>query len=274
VPYPLLAHQAPVLPLKLWRPAAYNGTALVVGSLAPDLQNFFNTARGTADFGHTTAGQLLFCLPVTMAVVLLVGNLRLGEVLAARLGKRLAWLSDAATDVARPGGVRRAAISALIGSFSHLAFDAVTHETVPAHLPRHVFHVHGLTFSMHTVTQVGASVLGALVALWLLRRISLQNTREAPTRRGGGWLLVPFALAGAALGAERSLPAIRHPDWYFEAGRAYVWGYAVFLVLAAAAAGVLLAATLLAVLDRLRDQSARMAAATVASPSTSETRGA
>ncbi len=260
MPFPLLAHQAPVLPLKAWRPAAFNATALVIGSMAPDLQNFWNDPHRSVEFGHTFAGQFTFCLPVTMAVVLLVGNLRLGEVLAARLGKRLAWLSDAATDVTQPGGVARAAASALCGSFSHLAFDALTHVMLPGWMPHTVFHVAHLRFTTHTLTQVGASIVGGVIALWVLRRLSLQSTQEPPARRGGGFLLVPFALAGGAVGVVRSLPALRHPDWYFEAGRVYVWGYTLFLVVAGAAAGVLVAATLLAWWDhRVKVRAARAA---------------
>jgi hypothetical protein len=246
VPFPLLAHQAPILPLKAWRPALFNGTALVVGSMAPDLQNFWNTPTGAAEFGHTLVGQLVFCLPMTMFVVLFVGNLRLGEVLAARLGGRFAWLADAATDIARPGGMLRAVTSALIGSFSHLGLDALTHETVPGWMPHRLYRIDHLVFSAHAITQAVASVIGALLAVWMLRRISLQNTRKPPTPRPGALWLLPFALAGAAFGLLRSLPAIRWPDGYFENGRVYVWGYAVFLVTVGASAGVLAAATLLA----------------------------
>ena len=249
MPYPLLAHQAPVLPLKAWWPGYFNGTALVVGSLAPDLQNFWIRATGADEVGHTFVGQFTFCLPITLAVVLLVGNLDLGAVVAARFGKRFAWLAGAATAVARPGGFERATISALVGSFSHLAFDALTHEAIPAGRLRHFHHI---AFTMHSVAQAVASVLGALVTLAYLRKISVQNAREAPPRRPGAWLLVLGALAGAALGAKRSMPAIHHPDWYFEAGRVYVWGYAAFLVVAAMSAGAACGAAVLAVLDRRR----------------------
>lgn len=235
-----------MLPLKVWRPAAFNATALVVGSIAPDLQNFWNTPQGTVEFGHTLVGQFVFCLPMTMFVVLFVGNLRLGEVVAARLGGRFAWLTDAATDVSRPGGIGRAVAGALCGSFSHLGLDMLTHETIPGWLPRSVYHLGHLVFSMHTVTQAVASALGAVIALWALRRLSLRNTHTAPARRSGALWLVPFALAGGAFGLVRALPAIRYPDGYFEAGRVYVWGYVGFLVIIGAAAGALAAATLLA----------------------------
>lgn len=253
VPFPLLAHQAPVLPLKARWPRAFNATALVVGSIAPDLENF-SSGVARSGFGHTLRGQITFCLPVTLGVVLLVGHLRLGETLAARFGKCLTWLADAATDVTRPGGLRRAVVSALFGSFSHLALDALTHEA-PTRVSHATYHVAHLMFSLHAVAQLVASVIGALVSLWILRRMYLQNTREPPPHRPGAIVVVAAALAGGAFGLHRARPAIGHPDWYFEAGRVYVWGYTLFLVVAAASAGILLAAVALALFDRTRQPS-------------------
>jgi hypothetical protein len=184
-----------------------------------------------------------------MAVVLLVGHLRLGEVIAARVSW-FAWLADAATDVTRPGGVLRAAACALIGSGSHVAFDALAHRVIPDRLPRHVFHIRHLTFATHTATQAVATLVGVIVALVLLWQIRAMRVREAPARRPGIWLLVLFTCAGGALGFARSVPAIRHPTWYFDAGPVYVWGYVVFFVVSAGAAGALVAATGLALWDR------------------------
>lgn len=250
MPFPLLAHQAPVLPLKTRWPRAFNGAALVVGSIAPDLENFSTDTRH-AGFGHTLRAELTFCLPLTLGVVLLVGYLGLGEVLAARFGKPLAWLADAATDVTRSGGLPRAIASALCGSLSHLGFDKLTHD-VPTRVSHAVYHFAHLTFSLHAVVQLVASVIGALFSLWILRRMYLQNTREPPPHRKGALFVVALALAGAAFGAHHAAPAIAHPDWYFEAGRVYVWGYVLFLVVAAATGGVLVAGTILALFDRAR----------------------
>lgn len=249
VPLPLLAHQAPILPLKLWRPAAFNGTALVVGSIAPDLEYLVNRGPWAAGFGHTLASQFLFCLPVTMLVVLLVGHLHLGEVVAARF-PRLRWLGDAATDVTKDGGLFRASSSALCGSFSHLALDALTHELLPRWLPVHVFHVGHLKAATSTVVQLVVSGLGVLLTLWVLRRMSMQNTTEAPARRPGAAWLVLGAVLGMALGLQRAMPAIRHPDWYFDAGRLYVWGHTAFFVACGLVAGVLVGAVPLALWDR------------------------
>ena len=249
MPLPLLAHQAPVLPLKLWRPAAFNGTALVVGSIAPDFEYFLDRGGRAATFGHIATAQLLFCLPVSLFVVLLVGHLGLGEVVAARF-PWLRWLSGAATDVKASGGLLRAAASALTGSFSHLLLDALTHEVIPKWITPRTYQVGSLWVTTPAVIQLVSSVVLAIVTLWSLRRISMQNTCDAPARRPGALVLVAFMLLGVALGVRHSLPALRHPEWYFVAGRLYVWGHTAFFVACGLVAGAIAGAVPLALWDR------------------------
>jgi len=257
VPLPVLAHQAPVLPLKLWRPAVFSGTALVLGSIAPDLDSLRLAARGDGGFPHSLLGQPLFCLPFTLAIVVLVGHLRLGEVLAARLGARVAWLAGAATDVTLPGGLLRAAVSALVGSFSHLGLDRLTHRVIPALLPGHARRLAHLHFAPATIVQLVASVVGAAISAWLLARIARRSAHATPSSRPGVWVVAALALAGAALGLHRALPAIHNPDAYVDAGGLYVWGLVSFFVACGMGAGILVAGTMLAIWDRRRVSSVR-----------------
>lgn len=248
MPLPLLAHQAPVLPLKLWRPAAFNGTALVVGSLAPDLEYFVAHIRRVA-FGHILIGQIGFCLPITMTVVLLIGHLRLGEVIAARVPS-LAWLRGAATDVASEGGLVRALASALAGSFSHLVLDALTHDVIPGWLPQRTYTFAGVSGVTSTVVQLVASVVCAVISLVLLRRIARARAAAAPAPRPGAALLGACAALGVVLALARALPAIRRPHLYFDAGPLYVWGHSAFFVACGFVGGVVLGAVPLALWDR------------------------
>ena len=246
MPYPLLAHQAPVLPLKMWRPALFNGTALVIGSVAPDLQLFWNGGTGAAEFGHSIRGQFTFCLPITLGAVLLIGYLDLGTVIAARVGG-LARLAGAALDVTRRGGIVRAVACALCGSFSHVIFDRMTHDMLPAWLPRTVYHLGGEPVTMHSFAQAGVSIVAGMLTVWMVRRIP---AAAPPPHRSGALWLAAWAALGAGFGIVRAMPAIRHPDWFFEAGRIYVWGYALFLGAGGGVAGVLLGATALSLRDR------------------------
>jgi len=129
VPFTFLAHQAPVLPLKLARPSWFSGTALVIGSMAPDFE-YFLRGDPTSTLSHTLLGQVVFCLPLSLALVLVVERL-----LAPTVPQHLPDLGvlhvrdyGALAHKRRGlGGWLVVATSALIGSFSHIAWDGFTH---------------------------------------------------------------------------------------------------------------------------------------------------
>jgi hypothetical protein len=229
LPFPLLAHQAPVLPLKAWRPDWFSGTALVVGSIAPDLEYLASPKRGITGFGHSLEGQFLFCVPITLAVVLYMGRLRIGETLASRLGWPL--LAKAAIDTSGVEGVLKVVLSALTGSFSHIALDVMTHRLAPRwfHFIG-VFRWHGQLLNATSIAQLGLSFVFGLVSLLLLRRM-VKNAEPAPAPRSDGRaLLMVAAIVGAMVGGWRARPAFKDPELYFYAAHVYVWGHAVFHV--------------------------------------------
>jgi hypothetical protein len=224
--------------------------------MAPDFE-YLGVRVGTfprVGFSHTTLGQFVFCLPITLALVLVIGHLRLGEVLVARMGPlraRSAWLASAASDVTCHGGVVRAAVCALIGSFSHIVFDAITHTTIPAWLPVRAVRVAGVHVYAATGAQLAATVLGAAVSIVCLVRLArIGAGAPVPLARRGGALVVVLGAAGAVMAVLHALPVLLHPDAYFDAGRVYVWGFGAFVAAAGAGVGVLLAGVLLAYADR------------------------
>ncbi len=64
MPLTFPAHQAPVLPLKIWRPSWFDGIALVVGAAAPDLH--YAVDRWLPGQGHHLTGLLIFSIPFTV----------------------------------------------------------------------------------------------------------------------------------------------------------------------------------------------------------------
>jgi len=128
MPLTFLSHQAVVLPLKLRAPYAFSGTALVLGSMAPDMEYFLRTYPGTS-VSHTWTGQLTFCLPITLALFWIVTRI-IALPLALHLpdGGDLR-LSEYALLREQPAGLRhwaRVATSAVIGSVSHVVLDRVS----------------------------------------------------------------------------------------------------------------------------------------------------
>ncbi len=182
MPVTFLAHQAPVLPLKRWRPGL-DGVALVVGSAVPDLARA--TLRTTPHHllgqplwwdGHSLEQQISWCLPVGLVVTWLVRRL-LAPGLAGYLPDLGAFHLR---DLRHVGRTRHRwwviAGSVLIGSLSHVLLDLLTHsdqalgDVLPG-MGTVVGHVGGHAVDLGNVAQVTASVVLSVVAAWELWRI-------------------------------------------------------------------------------------------------------
>jgi len=222
MPFTFFAHQAAVLPIKMARPRAVSGTALVVGSMAPDFE-YFLRGYPSGEFGHTLAGQFLFCLPLSLAVYWLVTR-----VIALPLAAQLPDLGDfhlrdyaaLAVQPRAPAYWFVVALSALAGSFSHVAWDSFTHwhgAVVRAFPVMQValFYLGGVPVTTHKLLQYGSTLFGGLATVLMLRKIgrerllrrwadaraadSAAGTPAAPRRTPAFWLaLAPFPAAGVA----------------------------------------------------------------------------
>jgi hypothetical protein len=179
VPFTFLSHQAAVIPLKLARPSWWSGTALAIGSMAPDFEFCFQEFP-EARWAHTPQGIVLFCLPATLVLWLLVER-----VVALPLAVHLpdeSWLRlrDYAVLDRAPRGVAswaRAIVSALVGSGTHVAWDSLTHSGpwVFAHAPAlatPVFVLGDLPVRVTALIQLGSTIGGAFVTLILLNAIA------------------------------------------------------------------------------------------------------
>lgn len=187
-------------------------------------------------FGHSLAGQFLFCLPITLALVLYLNKLRIGETLAPRLG--LPFIARAATDISGTQGTVKVVCSALTGSFSHIALDSLTHRYVPHWLSfLGTWRWHGLLLGAAAIAQLVLTVIGSIATLFILRQMLKTAEPAPPARSDGRMLLMLSALVGAVLGGLRVRPAFRDPEMYFYAAHIYVWGHAIFHV----ACGIVLA---------------------------------
>jgi hypothetical protein len=128
VPLTLPTHPLAVVPLKLWRPHWFDGVALAVGAIAPDVA-YAADGYGVTIHSHTWHSLLWWNLPVTLAGARLVRWA--APTVAAHLpaGGALALRDYGALGPVRPPWFVTV-ISALIGALSHIVWDAFTHPTL------------------------------------------------------------------------------------------------------------------------------------------------
>jgi hypothetical protein len=125
MPFTFFAHQAPVLPLKIVRPRWFDGTALCIGSMAPDFA--YPIGGWVRDQGHTAIGVVVWSLPLTLVICWAIRSwvattafaqlpdlwwLRLHSYRALALRRPVWWLTLS---------------SALLGATTHVVLDAFTH---------------------------------------------------------------------------------------------------------------------------------------------------
>jgi Domain of unknown function (DUF4184) len=157
-------------------------SALVVGSMAPDFQSLAHLSSQRT-FGHTVPGVFLFCLPVTLAVLVVWHRLvkrPLASLLPARFGP-IAAVAD--RPFAFGPGSRFLAIcgAALLGSFSHILWDGFTHSNGFFVEHVHLLHrsIHWHRWRVYDALQYGCS-LAALVYLGVWLHRWMQAQAQAP----------------------------------------------------------------------------------------------
>jgi hypothetical protein len=130
MPFPL-AHPAAVLPLSRIRWLSF--PALVVGSIMPDVGYLF-TRFLPNDHSHQVLGSVTFCLPVGL-VGWWLATLWLPGLSRFLMGSSPEWLKACALCSWQRWA--SAAVSVLIGSWTHLLLDAFTHADTPlaGHFP-------------------------------------------------------------------------------------------------------------------------------------------
>jgi hypothetical protein len=112
-----VAHPAIVIPLRKTR---LPFSALVVGSVAPDLEYLFHLSP-TGHIGHTVPGLFVFCIPMGLVSLIVVHWLWMPPANA---------LLDRTSDEFRLLPLAQLGLicgAILLGAFSHLAWDSFTH---------------------------------------------------------------------------------------------------------------------------------------------------
>jgi len=189
-------------------------SALVVGSVAPDFHYFLNLAP-SGHFAHTVPGVFLFCLPVGLAVLWIFHKLLklpLISLAPARHQQRLMRFTKPFC-WGPSGRFLVILFSLLVGSLSHIAWDAFTHHRgfVVRNLPdmrTPPLEEFGSHRPLYNLLQLGSSVLGpSLLVFWYWRWFRREPPQPVPD-----WLQLSEAMrkwivaATFILAAAASLP--------------------------------------------------------------------
>jgi hypothetical protein len=203
MPLTYFAHQLIVLPLKATRPRWFDGTALCIGSMAPD---FAYALVGTPfGFGsHTPWAHLFWSLPVTLLCTRLVRGY-LAEPLGAQLPDPIGCEVRALARSSHCWAIT--ALSALLGSVSHVFVDSFTHRHGWGY--DHFMWLHQVVapgWQIADVLQYVGHTVGSLLAAWWFweicrkHRISAWNgSQHEPSQYPVALWFWPVLRVGAAV---------------------------------------------------------------------------
>jgi Domain of unknown function (DUF4184) len=205
------AHPAAILPLR--RSRLLQTIPLIIGSMVPDAAYFFpwKIAKLVPET-HNLSGSFLVDVPMGMAF--LIAILLLKEPLTVLLGARARFVCQRSIErfYERPLHWPIALFSILIGAWTHIAWDSVTHQTgwtaervAALSAPVSIF---GWDTETSHLLQYLSSVFGLVVlALWLwslLKHVPdavVADSGRLPAQR---WLLALIATTSMAIGISRA----------------------------------------------------------------------
>ena len=143
MPSSLFSHQAPGLILKLKYPKKFDGTALCIGTIIPDINVMFNPFLSFEfrDFTHSLLGLIILVIPLTIFLTILFSKF-FGPFLAkmAKNFRPMRYLGiDKFENLKKKKFNKKFFIvgiySALIGGLTHLLLDLPAHENIELFFP-------------------------------------------------------------------------------------------------------------------------------------------
>jgi Domain of unknown function (DUF4184) len=205
-----VSHAAAVLPLAIGRPGrTLVPTALVIGSMVPDLPYFVPPYRGS-DWTHAAYG------PVTVDLAAGLALLAIWHFLLVRPLADFAptWMRQRLPHPVPLRGARWgwAALSVVLGSYTHVLLDAFTHPgrwgtTHLAWLNSPVGPLPAFKWLQFGLGVFGLLVLAVWAVVWLddARPRSAVRSRLTSSQRAAGWLtvLVAFVASVVMIGVSR-----------------------------------------------------------------------
>ena len=198
------SHPAAVLPLRRFCPGLLDFTALVIGSITPDL-GYYTHTFAAATFAHTLTGSAVICLPsgIMLYFLFLWAREPVCHILPAPHMQALLPLCRK-TPPFLPMRWLSVSISVILGAWTHILWDSFTHPTgwfvqriafLREPLPGVETDIRGYYVLQQLSTLAGAGIIAFTYWKWL------KNHRVAP-RSGsndGSLYLLWAGLAAIAL---------------------------------------------------------------------------
>nr|WP_315150449.1 DUF4184 family protein [uncultured Flavobacterium sp.] len=183
------SHPAIILPL--FGAKRLSATGLIIGSMAPDFE-YFIRMKVQSDISHTFLGLILFDLPVGFLVALIFHEIvkrKLIENSPSFFQYRLEILKNMKWIDYLKINLFYVIISILIGAFSHLFWDAFTHES--GHFvqksPLLLHKVSNIPF--YKIVQHLSSMIGMIFILYYIYKVPVVNLTLI-TQNWKYWVLV------------------------------------------------------------------------------------
>lgn len=151
-----LAHPAAVLPLKRFCPRFLNFSALVVGSIVPDLGYCFGPLH-LEDLSHRFVGSFLFSLPIGVVTLAVFYALRKRVVALLPERHQRVFAPICAQPIGSPIAI---VLSLLLGVWTHLMWDSFTHT--------HGWLVRRMPLLQTEVVKIGGHRLEVCHVLWYI----------------------------------------------------------------------------------------------------------
>ena len=211
------AHPAAILPLRRLCPAPLDFSALVIGSMIPDL-GYYLSGSNLARPAHSLLGSVLICLPAGLALWGIFQLLRKPLCFILPQPHRGALAAFAATPFSlHPRILIAAAVSVLLGAWTHIVWDSFTHNTwLVKQLPflrESAFRLGTIEFPwysllQHVSTAVGAGMLIAAYCSWLrLHSVSATSPATGAADRWRYFLLAAAVAVALVIAVPRALQA-------------------------------------------------------------------
>ncbi len=163
------SHPAIVLPITFLPQKWFSLTGLVIGSLTPDFE-YFLRMKILSNYSHTINGVFWFDLPLGILLAFIFHNIVrdcLFDNLPAMLSSRLTKFKQFDWNTYFKKNWLVVLISIIIGAFSHLFWDAFTHEhgyfvqSIPA--LTNSIHLLGFTFPTFKIIQHLSTLIGGVI---------------------------------------------------------------------------------------------------------------